>query len=183
MLLARQIEPKTNFPVSRKDLQIDANPLRTFHPSEPVYIYLELYDLKRDHFGHTNYEIAYQISRPKSKKIDPALFADLNLPEGQIEIRLVKQPGKEPIYNVSYEMPKRNLVDDWKEIRRPGIFRKRPETTITAQYEGEHKDDFTYLQIDISQVPSGIHQLTVSARDLSAKKKSQRSLLFRVTQR
>lgn len=182
LLLARQITPKNDFPESRKDLLIDANPLRTFHPSEPVYIYLELYDLKRDNFGHTKYEIAYQIGRPKNKTVDPSLFTDLNLPEGQIEIRLIEQPGKTPIYDVSYTMPKRNLITDWKEIKRSGVFRKRPGTTITAQYEGENKNDFTYLQIDVSQVPPGVHQLTVSVRDLRTKQKSQRDLLFRVTQ-
>jgi hypothetical protein len=175
LLLARRIEPKKSFPESREDLDIEANPMRTFYPAEPVYIYLELYDLKRDTFGRTRFDIAYRIGRPKNKKIDPALFTDLNLPEGQIEIRLVEQPNKQLVYDVSYTVLERNLINKWKEVRRNHF-----ETTITAQYEGDNRDDFTYLQIDISQLPTGVHQLTVFARDLHTNKKVERHLLFRV---
>ena len=37
--------------------------------------------------------------------------------------------------------------------------------TVTANYEGTRENDFTYLQIDVNQVPEGIYQLTVLAKD------------------
>lgn len=182
LLLATNISPKTPFPESREDLQINTNPLRTFHPTEPLYIYLELYNLKRNTFANTQYEIAYKISRPKNKNIDPALFADIDLPEGQIQIQLIEQKDAPTVYNVTYEVPKHNLINDWKNTKTPGLFKKHIETTITAQYEGHLKNDFTYLQIDITQIPIGVHELTVITHDILANKKNQKSTLFRITQ-
>ncbi len=54
------------------------------------------------------------------------------------------------------------------------------ETTITARYEGNRADDFTYLQIDLSHVPVGVHRLSVRVRDMHNDMVVSRDALFRV---
>ena len=54
--------------------------------------------------------------------------------------------------------------------------------TVTADYEGEHEMDFTYLQIDVAQVPAGIYQLTVSARDKQTGQTDGKYIYFRVVE-
>ena len=80
LLLATHIGTRTPFPEGRNDLTVVANPLRTYHRTEPAFIYLEVYNLERDEFGRTEYEIAYRIGRPEEKKIDPYLFVAQRLP-------------------------------------------------------------------------------------------------------
>ena len=90
LLVGSDIQAKTALPESRGDLHITPNPVRTFSPSEPVFIYLELYDLKRDDFGSTQYEISYTIGKPEVDTLSPTLFASQYLIEtmGKTEIDL-----------------------------------------------------------------------------------------------
>ena len=193
LLPANRIESRTDFPNGREDLLIHPNPLRTYHRSESVFIYLELYNLARDRFGRTQYEIAYRIGRPKDKEIDPALFWDLDLPEGTLEIRQVSRTnrGEDGMgvstedafdYEVTYRVPRRNLIGEWMKKNTRSWFRKIAETTITARYEGDREEDFTYLQIDVAQVPAGIHKLTVTVKDDRTGKTCERNMLFRVVE-
>ncbi|MDE2998865.1 MAG: GWxTD domain-containing protein [Gemmatimonadota bacterium] len=71
LLLATEIETGSPFPVRRSHLNVVANPLRTYHRSEPAFIYLEVYNLERDEYGRTEYEISYRIGRPGEDEIDP----------------------------------------------------------------------------------------------------------------
>ena len=48
LLLATQIETGSPFPEKRSHLNVVGNPLRTYHRSEPAFIYLEVYNLNRD---------------------------------------------------------------------------------------------------------------------------------------
>ena len=41
-------------------------------------------------------------------------------------------------------------------------------------------DEFTYLQIDVSQVPSGIHKLTITAHDKVGKTVAHNETFFRI---
>ena len=55
------------------------------------------------------------------------------------------------------------------------------ETAVTVRYEGDRADDFTYLQIELDRVPSGVHALSVELKDLnSAGQGDERRVLFRV---
>ena len=54
--------------------------------------------------------------------------------------------------------------------------------TVTAAYEGACETDFTYLQIDVAQVPAGIYQLTVSARDKQTGQTDEKYIYFRVVE-
>ena len=54
--------------------------------------------------------------------------------------------------------------------------------TVTANYEGNREDDFTYLQIDVNQVPEGIYQLTVLAKDKRTDQTDRKHVYFRVVE-
>ena len=54
--------------------------------------------------------------------------------------------------------------------------------TVTANYEGNREDDFTYLQIDVNQVPEGIYQLTVLAKDKRTDQTDKKYVYFHVVE-
>ena len=56
------------------------------------------------------------------------------------------------------------------------------ETSVTARYEGDRRDDLTYLEIDVTEVPVGVHKLTVTTRDALTGQTAERSVLFRVVE-
>lgn len=183
LLLATQIETQSPFPEDRDDLNVVANPLRTYHRSEPAFIYLELYNLRRDRYGRTAYEISYRIGRPGEKKIDPYLFTAQRLPDNGKPLRtpdvIVTRNHKYEVLHVSEGM--RDLEDEiallMKEMEKDT---QGTQTTITSQYEGDREDDFTYLQIDLSHVPAGVHLLSVSVKDMHTGHEAAREALFRV---
>ena len=74
LLVASNIQTRNAFPEHRDDLIITPNPVRTFSRSESIFIYLELYDLQRNNFGRTHYQISYTISKPEVDTVSPALF-------------------------------------------------------------------------------------------------------------
>ena len=90
LMVGSDIQAKKALPESHDDLLITPNPVRTFSPSEPVFIYLELYDLQRDAFGSTQYEISYTIGKPEVDTLSPTLFASQDLIDtmGKTEIDL-----------------------------------------------------------------------------------------------
>ncbi len=218
LMLATQIESRTPFPEGRRDLRIVANPLRSYHRWEPAFIYLEAYNLKRDRYGRTEYEISYQIGRPKPEEIDPFLFMAQRLPDGDVQLELTRaraihrgEPGlparlamdedqtppgvfvpgryvspdlfergreEEVTYRVRYVFPQEDELAS--RIKRMGRSKEGVETTITARYEGSREDDFTYLQIDLSHVPAGVHRLSVRIRDVHNDDVVSRDVLFRV---
>ena len=45
---------------------------------------------------------------------------------------------------------------------------------------GSREDDFTYLQIDLSHVPAGVHRLSVRLKDMHTGREAAREALFRV---
>ena len=195
-----------------------ANPLRTYHRTEPAFIYLEVYNLMRDRYGRAEYEIAYRIGRPGREEIDPYLFMAERLQKGGIQlevtlnnaskVREVRRQARLPInedqstadvfvtsrdvspdlfergreedvtYRVRYVFPEEDELAS--RIRKKGRSRAGAETTITARYEGDREDDFTYLQIDLTHVPAGVHRLSVTVRDMHTGHVVSRDTLFRV---
>ena len=218
LLMAVRIETRTPFPEGRSDMDIVANPLRTYHRSEPAFIYLEVYNLERDEFGRTEYEIAYRIGQPEQKKIDPYLFLAQRLPEGgkQLEVTRVSKTRETGIRRPlraadEEEQPHQGLpvappvvVQDYfdahkkdeltyrarfvfpveeklaSRIKKLGRSKEGVETTITARYEGDREDDFTYLQIDLSHVPAGVHRLSARVKDMHTGQVVSRDELIRV---
>ena len=220
LLLAAQIDSRVTFPEGRSDLGIVANPLRTYHRSEPAFIYLEAYNLERDEFGRTEYEISYTIGHTEQRKIDPYLFVAQRLPQGgrHLEVSRVsrtRESGVRRPPRVSEEeeeeqrreglpVVQQEVVPDYfdakrkeeltyrarfvfpeedklaSRIKKMGRSKEGVETTITARYEGDREDDFTYLQIDLSHVPAGVHRLSVRIRDVHNDDVVSRDVLFRV---
>ena len=88
-------------------------------------------------------------------------------------------PGEVVEYRVTYVVPKS------KRFPVPGLTdrprdRRVWETAVTARYEGDRSDDLVWLSIDASEVPTGIHKLTVTVRDLQSGQTAERSTLFRL---
>ena len=210
LLVGSDIQAKKALPESRGDLHITPNPVRTFSPSEPVFIYLELYDLKRDDFGSTQYEISYTIGKPEVDTLSPTLFASQYLIEtmGKTEIDLesgqTDQIAAEDLQTgQSQDGDVLDSVfpdsDIWGETRvytsggqihhiaAEGLKIERSQDgdltrTVTADYEGNRENDFTYLQIDVNQVPKGIYQLTVLAKDKRTDQTDRKYVYFRIVE-
>lgn len=82
-------------------------------------------------------------------------------------------------YQVKYVLPKSRLSEEFSTLAENGVDMKR---SITAEYDGRTTNDFTYLQIDVTRVPVGIHQLVLTIKDLQSQQSIQRKTLFRVIQ-
>ena len=170
LLVASNIQTRNAFPEHRDDLIITPNPVRTFSQSESIFIYLELYDLQRDNFGRTHYQISYTISKPEMDTVSPALFMSQKvldtLGKTEIDISVRSQVHHTEAQDLNIER-----AQDSDVIR-----------TVTANYEGNREDDFTYLQIDVNQVPEGIYQLTVLAKDKQTEQTDSKYVYFRVVE-
>ena len=210
LLVGSDIQAKKALPESRDDLLITPNPVRTFSPSESVFIYLELYDLQRDDFGSTQYEISYTIGKPEVDTLSPTLFASQSLIETmgktEIDLRIGQidytdtqglQPARSEDSGVSSSAFADSLMLGETRVYTSGgqvhhiaaeslkIERSRHgdlTRTVTANYEGNREDDFTYLQIDVNQVPEGIYQLTVLAKDKQTEQTDRKYVYFRVVE-
>ena len=196
LLLASGIQPKTPFPEGREDLRVTPNPLHTYGRSEPVFIYLELYNLKKDRFGRTKYRISYRLTRPDREEIHPERFAALDAPGAgaTVEIQtIVEEPiieSEEDLwrdetdasvsYRVKYILPERNKISE--EIENTPRTNEGTETTVTARYQGNQTDDFTFLQIDATNAPAGFHKLIVTVKDLYTGQITERHVVFRVVE-
>ena len=208
LLVGSNIQTRHPFPQGRDDLIITPNPVRTFSQSESVFIYLELYDLKRNDFGNTQYEISYTIGKPEVDVLSPALFTSQNVIDtmGKTEIDLhsgqaTHTAAEDLQTGRSQDSDRVGSIfadsDIWGEtkvytsggqvhyIAAEGLKIKRSKDgdltrTVTADYEGNREDDFTYLQIDVNQVPEGIYQLTVLAKDKRTDQTDRKYVYFRI---
>ena len=196
LLLASGIQPKTPFPEGRDDLRVTPNPLHTYGRSEPVFIYLEIYNLKKDRFGRTKYRISYRLTRPDREEIHPERFAALDAPDAgaTVAIQTIVEGAtieseddfwRDEIdasvsYRVKYILPERNKISE--EIQNTPRSQEGTETTVTARYQGLKEDDFTFLQIDASSAPAGFHKLIVTVKDLLNGQFAERDVVFRVVE-
>ena len=207
LLVGSDIQAEKALPESRDDLLITPNPVRTFSSSESVFIYLELYDLQRDDFGNTQYDISYTIGKPEVDVLSPTLFASQSLIEtmGKTEIGLRSEQtddieaqglqagrsedseggfadslmlGETTVYTSGGQVHHIPAEDLKIKRSKDGDLTR----TVTANYEGNRADDFTYLQIDMNQVPEGIYQLTVLARDKQTEQTDRKYVYFRVVE-
>ena len=210
LLIGSDIQAKKALPESRDDLLITPNPVRTFSQSESVFIYLELYDLQRDDFGSTQYEISYTIGKPEVDTLSPTLFASQSLIAtlGKTEIDLrseqiddVEGQGLQTDRSENSEegssvFVDNNMLGETKVYTSGGQVHYIPAEdlkikrskdgdltrTVTANYEGNREDDFTYLQIDVNQVPEGVYQLTVLAKDKRTDQTDRKHVYFRIVE-
>ena len=180
LLVATDIRMDDPFPERREDLRLALNPLHTFYRSESVYVYFEVYNLTRDDFGRTKYEITYRIGQQEETEVVPGRFEAVALaePPGNVRLRIGALREGGPVeYQVRYIPAERDRVSR--------MFRKfeseTGETAVAVRYEGDRADDFTYLQIALDSVPVGVHRLSVELKDLNSSGQGDgRRVLFRV---
>ena len=180
LLLATSIEMDDPFPTRRQDLKLVLNPLHTFYRTESIYIYFEIYGLTQDDFGRTNYEITYQIGRPEESQVAPEKFESIGLstPPGNVSLILgtAASDAMEEI-RVKYTPSERNRVNEAFRNYEPD----KGETAVSVRYEGDQENDFTYLEIDLQEIPAGVHALTVELKDLKSDGQGDdRHMVFRV---
>ena len=65
MLLARRIVERDQAPYGRERYLILPNPLKQYQQGAQAYFYYEIYNLQKDRFGATNYQVTYQIRTVK----------------------------------------------------------------------------------------------------------------------
>ena len=198
LLLAQKIEMINPFPEKRTDLSITPNPLRAYRTGQSASVYLEIYNLKKDEFGRTQYQIVYSISVPGKGEVDPSMFGAIDLTELD-GLLIVTPPGqsvtsdasnekaqsgntqtrkKRANLRVRYVLAERNqMAESLEELRRAG---QQSSTSISSIYAGDKSDDFTFLEIDLSTMPRGIYKLEVAITDLKVKKQVKRNAVFRV---
>ncbi len=73
-------------------------PPRTFYPTEPLYVYFEIYNLTRDEFGSTRYDVSFEVQATSETggSILTALLPRIRRRSGEvIEVRY-EQIGTEP---------------------------------------------------------------------------------------
>lgn len=173
-VLASQIEMLKPFPESRSDLKVVPNPLRTFRQSEFLHLYFEVYGLVQDDFGRTHYDVSYRVGWPKDEEVDASLFLALEKPDAHV---LVTESELAPDGFRDYQV--RYVLSE-----QPHLLQKssgnNTETEVTVNYEGDQKDEFVFLNIDLSHVPVGVHQLRVMVRDGDAR--VMRNVFFRVVE-
>lgn len=180
LLVATDIEMDDPFPERREDLKVALNPLHTFFRSESMYIYFEVYNLEKDDFGRTKFEITYRIGQPDETEVIPERFEAVQMagPPGKVRITLGRSlEGGRVEIRANYLPAKRNMVS--RTLRR--FDGGTGETAVTVRYEGDRTDDFTWLQIDLDRVPEGVHRLSVELKDLNREGQGdERRVLFRV---
>ena len=129
LLLAKMIELAKPFPEKRMDLRIAPNPLRAYRTGQSAFVYLEIYNLKKDEFGRTQYEISYNISVPRKEEVNPAMFGAVAL----------KQAGGLLIVPTAEELAQMETQDDLSssDILAAG---SALDGTETETEEGEMQD-------------------------------------------
>ena len=167
LLLATDIRMAGDKLTTRANLTIQPNPLRLYQLEERVFVYLELYNLERDTFGQTRFEIAYRMERPDEAELKAELFESL---ERTTDLG-------EPATGYPYLVPSSHRSGMQVERTWKG---EESQTTIATRYIGDTRKDLTFLEFDVSQLSTGIHKLTISATDLQTGTVVEKSVLFRI---
>ncbi len=79
-----EADPENPTKFSRAGWNIRPAPARTFRSGEPMFVYYEIYNLKRDTFGQTHYQISYEVeTRTSEGKIQIPFLAKLRRKQGE----------------------------------------------------------------------------------------------------
>jgi hypothetical protein len=108
------------------------------------------------------------------------VLAEAEGEEGEVDVEQAQEEISAEAANleVQYVLAERNqLADSLERLRKSG---QQGETEIRSQYTGNQRNDFTFLEIDLSKMPGGIYKLNVTVTDLLAKQQVNRNVLFRV---
>lgn len=167
-LLASSVSSKTENPENRTDLNIVPNPLRLYQTDSPLYVYIELYNLLPNSLGTTDFELSYQITWPNENEIAPQLFEAL---DSDLHMAPKKEWGE-----LHYLIPSEHRMHYGVDAKAT----LNQDTRVTIPYMGKRSNDFTYLEIDLSHLPVGVHKLILQSRDLIAEETVKRTALFRI---
>jgi hypothetical protein len=167
LLLATDIQSPEEPPITRHTLAIKPNPLRLYLRDENIFVFLELYNLKRDVFGQTNFELAYRMDRPSETEMPLDLFESLD----KTDTKDTSRDGQ------TYLVPTKHRSGIRVEKTWEG---KERETTIATRYVGDSSHDLTFLEFDVSQLPAGVHQLTIIATDSHTSSTVDKAVVFRI---
>ncbi len=67
--MAASIQPAKDDRFRKGDIQVVPNPTRTYERGQSVFIYYEVYNLKRDEFGATRYRVSYEMRSALSESV------------------------------------------------------------------------------------------------------------------
>ena len=174
VVLASKIDVLKPDPISRADIHMVQNPLRSFRQSGFLHLYFEVYRLSRDVFGRAQYDVSYRVGWLKEEQVDASLFFAIDKPDTQMvveESALAPEGFRD--YRVRYVLPEQpHLLQT-----RDGV---ETETEVTVHYEGDRENELIYLNVDLSQVPVGVHQLRVQVQQ--GEHRVFREVFFRVVE-
>jgi GWxTD domain-containing protein len=126
----------------RGNLEVLPLPGRVIPSDQPLFVYYEIYNLRRDTIGSTEWEIRYSVAEaPEAQGLVTRLYQGL-----------------------------KSLI---------GAGRRLAIITNAHRSLGIQPDIETYLEIDLSTLPVGIYELTVTAIDLVSSQNASSSLIFR----
>ena len=75
--LAASIQPAEGDRFRKGDIQVVPNPTRTYERGQSVFIYYEVYNLKRDEFGTTRYRVSYEMRSALSESIGARILGGI----------------------------------------------------------------------------------------------------------
>ncbi|MDP6040911.1 MAG: tetratricopeptide repeat protein, partial [Candidatus Latescibacteria bacterium] len=128
--------PDTSF--VRGDLYIQPQPSATFIPGMSMYVYFEIYNLKRDEFGQTRYTISYEVQQRRDAGFSLIpLLAKLGKKNAEAVELSFEQVGTDPDENTYLEMPLTNLT--------PGRYNLRLTITDSNHEQSETKDAVFFI--------------------------------------
>lgn len=174
VLLASRIDLEKPFPEVREDVQIVQNPLKTYRQSDFLRLYFEVYHLEQDAFGRSPYTVSYRVGWPEQEDVDPALFLAIEKVDTQLVVQESKlaAEGKRN-YQVRYVIPEQ------KQVIRVAD-QEKTETEIAVEYEGDREQAIVFLNVDLNDVPVGVHQIQVQVSQ--KEKRAVQAVLFRVVE-
>ncbi len=124
----------------RNGWDIRPAPTRSFHKGEPLYVYYEIYNLNRDTFGQTKYQISYEVkTRTTEGTIQIPFLAKLRRNQAGEKIGFeVEQTGSDPTETDYFEL-------DLAEAK-PGRYELRMKVRdLTTQTEVSRSSPFSVI--------------------------------------
>lgn len=135
-IISAEEAPDTSF--VRGDLYIQPQPSATFLPGISMYVYFEIYNLKRDEFGQTHYTISYEVQQRRDAGFSLVpLLAKLGKKNAEAIGLSFDQVGTDPDEKTYLEMPLTNLGS--------GRYNLRLTITDSNREQSETKDAVFFI--------------------------------------
>ena len=86
-------ESQSDTTTARSKWRITTSPSRTFFLGTPIFVYFEIYNLTRDTFGQTRYEVAFAVAPEKGREL--ASQPRIRRRDGELITVQYEQTGRE----------------------------------------------------------------------------------------